>query len=80
MIRALRSAHALLRPSADGIPNLAVVPPTAHARRLVRLAFLAPEIQAAIIEGRQPDGLTVRRLIEAPLPCSWAEQMAAFMG
>jgi len=78
LIRALRNAHALLGPSADGMPSLTIVPPTAHARRLVRLALLAPQIQAAILEGRQPDGLTVRRLIEAPLPSSWAEQMAAF--
>lgn len=78
LIKALRAAHALLTPSADGMPHLVDAPTAAYPRRLVRLAFLAPEIQAAILEGRQPAGLTLDRLIRMPLACSWAAQMAAF--
>ncbi len=78
LIKALRAAHALLTPSADRVPHLVDAPTAAYQRRLVRLAFLAPEIQAAILDGRQPAGLTLDRLIRAPLPCSWAAQMAAF--
>jgi hypothetical protein len=46
--------------------------------RLLRLAYLAPDIIAAILEGRQPEGLTATTLIEhANLPLSWAEQRSA---
>ncbi|MBC7520919.1 MAG: hypothetical protein H7268_07480 [Sandarakinorhabdus sp.] len=78
LIKALRAAHALLQPSADGVPHLVDAPIAAYPRRLVRLAFLAPELQAAILDGRQPAGLTLDRLIRTPLACSWDAQMAAF--
>jgi site-specific DNA recombinase len=43
--------------------------------QLLRLAYLAPDITAAILEGRQPAGLTTTTLIErANLPISWREQ------
>ena len=43
--------------------------------RLVPLAFLAPDIVAAILEGRQPVELTAARLKRMTnLPVSWAEQ------
>jgi site-specific DNA recombinase len=46
--------------------------------RLLRLAYLAPDITAAILEGRQPEGLTATTLIEHPhLPRRWPEQRAA---
>jgi hypothetical protein len=39
------------------------------------LAALAPDITAAIIEGRQPADLTAKRLRDLPdLPLDWAEQ------
>ncbi len=43
--------------------------------QLLRLAYLAPEITAAILDGHQPAGLTATQLIErADLPMSWREQ------
>lgn len=43
--------------------------------RILPLAWLAPEIAAAILEGRQPSGLTARRLRElSQLPLDWADQ------
>lgn len=43
--------------------------------RLIRLAFLAPDIVAAIVEGRQPTDLTATRLSRwKNLPLGWAEQ------
>ena len=46
--------------------------------QLVKLAFLSPKIVQAIIEGRQPLDLTVRKLIAIDaLPVAWAEQEAA---
>ncbi len=42
---------------------------------LLRLAYLAPDITTAILDGHQPAGLTATQLIErADLPVSWREQ------
>ncbi|MBC7521536.1 MAG: hypothetical protein H7268_10665 [Sandarakinorhabdus sp.] len=42
---------------------------------LLRLATLAPSIVHAIVEGRQPIGLTRQRLAKiANLPIDWTEQ------
>ena len=47
--------------------------------QVLRLAYLAPDITAAILDGRQPPGLTATILIEHPnLPLSWQVQRAAF--
>ena len=44
-------------------------------RRVARFAFLAPDIVAAILEGRQPVSLAARQLARMPeLPLDWAEQ------
>jgi site-specific DNA recombinase len=45
-----------------------------YIRRLVGLAFLSPELVEAILQGRQPVGLTATRLIELDLPLDWTEQ------
>jgi hypothetical protein len=49
----------------------------AHVRRILRVGYLAPDIIEAIIEGRQPRSLTVKRLLRG-IPCAWADQRAAF--
>jgi site-specific DNA recombinase len=52
-----------------------------HARDyfgvLLRLSYLAPDIIAAILEGRQPPELTRQRLARANLPLDWAAQREA---
>lgn len=48
-----------------------------YLRRLVRLAFLAPDIQQAIMDGRQPVGLTLQSLREQDIPVAWAAQRKA---
>jgi len=46
-----------------------------HFWQLLRLSWLAPEITAAIVEGRHPATLTGRRLLRsADVPLSWEEQ------
>ncbi len=46
--------------------------------RLVKLAFLAPDITKAILEGRHPPDLTASRLINhTPLPLDWKGQRTA---
>ncbi len=48
--------------------------------RILRLAFLAPDIAEAILQGRQPPDLTTERLIRtASIPVTWPEQRA-FLG
>jgi site-specific DNA recombinase len=49
----------------------------AYVRRILRLAFLAPDIVEAIAEGRQPRGLTLQRLL-GPVPLAWTEQRRRF--
>ena len=49
----------------------------AYVRRILRLAFLAPDIVESIAEGRQPRGLTLHRLL-CPVPFAWAEQRQRF--
>ena len=49
----------------------------AHVRRLLRFAYLAPDIVEAIVEGRQPRILTVKLLLRG-ISLDWADQRAAF--
>lgn len=76
LIKALRTAHAMLEADAAGRPTLDAAPASPHLRRLVRLAFLAPDLQRAILAWRQPPGLTLERLMHAPMPMLWSEQAA----
>ena len=47
---------------------------TSYVSRILRLALLAPEIIEMIVDGRQPAGLTLARLMR-PFPVGWNEQM-----
>jgi hypothetical protein len=78
LIKALRTAHAMLRTDKHGDPILHAGPETPHRRKLLRLAFLAPDIQSAILAGTQPSGITLARLIERELPLSWEVQRQLF--
>ena len=84
LIRALRSAHKLLAEAGGGVigaPERAVLqasPANPYDRNLVRLAFLAPDLQTQILEGRQPTGLTLQRFVAADLPASWDDQRRWF--
>ena len=44
-----------------------------YVTRILRCAYLAPDIVEAILDGSQPADLTLRRLCR-DLPMSWAEQ------
>lgn len=74
LIRALREAHAMVARDPSGLPRLESAPASPHRRRLVRLAFLAPDLQRAILTGTQPAGLTLTRLLEQDMPLDWREQ------
>lgn len=49
-------------------------PVNAYDRKLCRLAFLAPDIQRLILEGRQPVGTNLEMLVQVAVPTSWADQ------
>ncbi|WP_261394439.1 recombinase family protein [Siccirubricoccus deserti] len=49
-----------------------------YATRLVRLAWLAPDIVEAILDGRQPAGLTASKLMrDTRIPLDWPDQRKA---
>ena len=45
---------------------------------LLPLAWLAPDITQAILEGRQPPALKLATLLKHPLPSDWTEQRRLF--
>jgi DNA invertase Pin-like site-specific DNA recombinase len=52
--------------------------PRTYVGSIVPFALLAPDITEAILDGRQPVGLTLDRLLAtSPLPISWSQQRLA---
>jgi hypothetical protein len=49
---------------------------SSYVSRLLRLTLLAPDIVQAILDGRQPEGMTLPGLME-PFPVEWEGQQAA---
>lgn len=49
-----------------------------YTGQLLPLAFLAPDLIEAILDGRQPERLSLVSLIRATLPMRWSEQRALF--
>jgi site-specific DNA recombinase len=49
-----------------------------YIRTRIPLAFLAPKVQAAILDGRQPPDISVAQLIRDGIPMDWAEQARLF--
>jgi len=48
--------------------------PDPYLRRIAPLAFLAPDIQRAIVTGKQPPWLTLKQITDKELPSNWDEQ------
>ncbi len=46
---------------------------SSYVSRLLRLTLLAPDIVDAILDGRQPEGMTLPALME-PFPVDWGRQ------
>jgi hypothetical protein len=46
---------------------------SSYVSRVLRLTLLSPDIVEAILDGRQPDGMTLPGLME-PFPVEWARQ------
>lgn len=78
LLRALSRAHDWATDLRNGRPLGEIAAATGHAESYIRtrsqLAFLSPEIQRAILEGRQPTDLTLERIIRKPVPLDWDAQ------
>jgi len=78
LIKALHAAHSIIETDRRGLPLLNAAPRKSYKRLLVRLAFLAPDIQEGILAGKQPPGFTLERLIHGEIPASWKAQRQQF--
>ena len=80
LIKALKSAHQIKRqylgPDRPSLTEIATSLDT--NKRLIwkklKLAFLAPDIQLAILSGMQPHGLCLQDLLETDLEIDWPNQ------
>lgn len=59
---------------ARAMPWIDAAPASPYSRKMVRLAFLAPDIQRDILAGRQPHSLTLEQLIHMEISAGWLEQ------
>ena len=84
LIAALNSAHEIKKKyMASETPSLSKIGSDIQmdARqvwRTLRLAYLAPDIQLAILSGMQPKGLLLKDLVYQSIPTSWQEQRSLF--
>lgn len=73
MARAQRTRDRMLAGEID--------PDNRHTRWLARVAYLSPAIVTAIVEGRQPKGMTAGSLFRMTgPPLDWAEQEQMLLG
>ena len=86
MIKALRAAHDCARKFSvsPAMPfdqhRGAGSPPDSYQRRLIKLVFLAPDIQEAILAGRLRPGITLQGLLDGHIPLGWPEQRRLILG
>ena len=80
--RTLAESHAWARDLRAGTSLTEIVRETGYSEPYIRsrisLAFLAPHLQTAILDGRQPADLSVARLIRDGIPMDWNEQARLF--
>ena len=49
-------------------------PVSPYDRRILRLAFLAPDLQRDILAGRQPASLNLEYIMAREIPLAWSDQ------
>jgi DNA invertase Pin-like site-specific DNA recombinase len=80
LVAGLKRAHAELRVRGISIGERTAVSEAAkgiddpYLRKLAKLAFLAPDIQQAILSGSQPAGMSLAQLLSTRVPLDWALQ------
>jgi DNA invertase Pin-like site-specific DNA recombinase len=83
LVKGLQSSQRLVEEmtrttAADGSRREIRTPASTYNRMLCNVAFLAPDIQRAILEGRQPPGFNLQQLLYGTIPLAWVDQRAAF--
>lgn len=73
LIAALRKAHSMLDRH-RGLPSMEAAPVSPYDRVILRLALLAPDIQQAILAGRQPPEFNLERFKKITVPLAWSKQ------
>jgi site-specific DNA recombinase len=80
--RTLAEAHLWARDLRTGKSLIDIARKTGRSEPYIRtriaLAFLAPKVQAALLDGRQPTGLSVAKLIRDNIPVDWSVQARMF--
>ena len=51
-----------------------------YAARLIRVAFLAPDLKRAILDGTQKEAMSLQALMTCDMPLAWAEQRRLYAG
>ena len=49
-----------------------------YASRMLRVAFLAPDLKQAVLDGTAPEALSLYAIMHRGLPLDWDEQRAMF--
>ncbi len=82
LIRTLAEAHVWATSLRTGTSLTEIAAAAGHSEPYIRaripLAFLAPKLQAAILDGRQPADISVARLLRDGIPMDWSEQAQLF--
>ena len=73
LIKALRRAHSMLK-TKRGMPIVESAPNSPYDRNILRMAFLAPDIQRDILAGRHPAHLNVQTSRKLTIPLDWQRQ------
>jgi site-specific DNA recombinase len=80
--RTLVEAHGWARSLRAGTPLAEIAATTGHSEPYIRtripLAFLAPDLQSAILDGQQPATLSVAQLLREGIPMGWDAQARIF--
>ncbi len=80
--RSLAEAHLWAKELRKGKSLIEIARQTGRSEPYVRnripLAFLAPRLQAAILDGRQPADFSVAKLVRDGIPADWNEQARMF--
>jgi site-specific DNA recombinase len=79
LVRAQRAARVMVGRDPSGLPWVDASPPNPYRRALIRLAFLAPDIQRAILAGAEAPDLDLAQLLDRPIPLDWQEQRRHYL-
>jgi len=76
LAEALAAREMVIAAPEQSIEQIAVRTGTCRKRltKLVKLSWLTPDLVRRMLDGREPDGLTPQRLLDADLPTRWADQ------